>query len=323
MQMVKFYRSDASATSSRSASPIRKDCFTESASLNDCKALCIYLCEDHPLQRILESQRSFSSQPSPDAVPPGQPSPMVTRLAGHAQNDSVCVTPKETSAEALPVPKQNGSTLVVVTPPESAMPPVPVTCQRQPSPPKEKETLEPCTPARSEKPSTAAGTQKPSVPSTPAGSQKPSVPSTPTGSQKPSVPSTPTGSQKPSVPSTPPPLEKPKQAVSPSQVVDSDDEKEYNNYKKHYNRMEAKIRRMCEPKSTSGKIEADSKLVAQWKEKGHSRTQLVKLMMEADGAKDGQRDLYNEVICKPSINPIKRRSGINPLNSIYITLITL
>ena len=284
MQMVKFYRSDASATSSRSASPIRKDCFTESASLNDCKALCTYLCEDHPLQRVrplLESQRSFSSQPSPDAAPPGQPSPMVTRLAGHAQNDSVCVTPKETSAEqALPVPS-------VATPPESAMPPVPVTCQRQPSPPKEKETSEPCTPARSEKPSTAAGTQKPSAPSTP------------TGSQKPSVPSTPTGSQKPSVPSTPPPLEKPKQAVSPSQVVDSDDEKEYNNYKKHYNRTEAKIRRMCEPKSTSGKIEADSKLVAQWKEKGHSRTQLVKLMMEADGAKDGQRDLHNEVIANP------------------------
>ena len=282
MQMVKFYRSDASMTSSASASPIRKDCFTEGASLNDCNALYTFVCEDHPLQKIrplLESQCSFSSQPSPDAAPPGQPSPTMTRLAGHAQNDSVCVNPDEKGAEqSFPVPKEDESTLVVATPPESAMPPVPVTCQRQPSPPKEK---------------------KPLGPSTPTGTQKPSVPSTPTGSQKPSAPSTPTGSQKPSKPSTPPPVEKPKQAVSPSQVVDSDDEKEYDNYKKHYKRMEAKVRRMCEPKSTSGKIEADSKLVAQWKEKGHSRTQLVKLMMEADGSKDWQRDLCNEVIANP------------------------
>ncbi|CAE7267464.1 unnamed protein product, partial [Symbiodinium sp. CCMP2456] len=54
-------------------------------------------------------------------------------------------------------------------------------------------------------------------------------------------------------------------------------------YKKLYNRMEAKLRRMCTVKQT-GKCDADKSLLKQWKEKGHSRTQLVKLMIEADGA---------------------------------------
>ncbi|CAE7225953.1 unnamed protein product [Symbiodinium sp. KB8] len=51
--------------------------------------------------------------------------------------------------------------------------------------------------------------------------------------------------------------------------------------------MEAKLRRFCTPKA-SGKCDADKALLAQWREKGHSRTQLVKLMMEADGDRELQ-----------------------------------
>jgi len=58
-------------------------------------------------------------------------------------------------------------------------------------------------------------------------------------------------------------------------------------YKKLYNRMEAKLRRMCTVKQT-GKCDADKSLLKQWKEKGHSRTQLVKLMIEADGHRELQ-----------------------------------
>ena len=55
--------------------------------------------------------------------------------------------------------------------------------------------------------------------------------------------------------------------------------------RKKYLAMEAKVRRICEPKQ-SGKVEADQALVAQWKQKGHSRTQLVQLMLEAEGKKE-------------------------------------
>ena len=65
---------------------------------------------------------------------------------------------------------------------------------------------------------------------------------------------------------------------------DEDDEEAQE--RKNYAKCEAKLRRICEPKQHSGKVEADGELVAQWRKKGHSRTQLVKLMMEADGHKD-------------------------------------
>ena len=67
---------------------------------------------------------------------------------------------------------------------------------------------------------------------------------------------------------------------------DDDDEENDAGWKKRYNACEAKLRRICEPKGVSGKIEADSQLVKDWQAKGHTRTQLVKLMMEADGVKD-------------------------------------
>ena len=65
-----------------------------------------------------------------------------------------------------------------------------------------------------------------------------------------------------------------------------DDDEDEEAWKKRYNSCEAKLRRICEPKGVSGKLEADSQLVQQWKAKGHTRTQLVKLMMEADGSKE-------------------------------------
>ena len=63
--------------------------------------------------------------------------------------------------------------------------------------------------------------------------------------------------------------------------LEDDDESE----RKKYLAMEAKVRRIVEPKA-SGRVEADAALVAQWEKKGHSRIQLVHLMMEADGKKD-------------------------------------
>ena len=66
--------------------------------------------------------------------------------------------------------------------------------------------------------------------------------------------------------------------------VEDDDDSE--KYRKLYNRMDAKLRRICEPKAKSGKVDADPALVADWKKKGHTRTQLVKLMIEAHGDKD-------------------------------------
>ena len=64
------------------------------------------------------------------------------------------------------------------------------------------------------------------------------------------------------------------------------DEEDEDTFKKRYYACEAKLRRICEPKGVSGKVEADGPLVQQWKAKGHTRTQLVKLMMEAEGVKE-------------------------------------
>ena len=68
--------------------------------------------------------------------------------------------------------------------------------------------------------------------------------------------------------------------------AEEDEDAEERAEAKRYNACEAKLRRICEPKQQSGKVEADEDLVSQWRKKGHSRTQLVKLMMEADGSKD-------------------------------------
>ena len=67
---------------------------------------------------------------------------------------------------------------------------------------------------------------------------------------------------------------------------DMEDDDDSENYRKLYNRMDAKLRRLCMPKAKSGKIEADPILVRDWKMKGHTRTQLVKLMIESHGDKD-------------------------------------
>ena len=58
-------------------------------------------------------------------------------------------------------------------------------------------------------------------------------------------------------------------------------------YRKRYNRMEAKLRRFCTVK-TSGRSDADKQLMTEWKQKGHCRVQLVKLMMEANGCRELQ-----------------------------------
>ncbi|CAE7518865.1 unnamed protein product [Symbiodinium necroappetens] len=56
-------------------------------------------------------------------------------------------------------------------------------------------------------------------------------------------------------------------------------------YKKLYAKMEAKIRRMCTPSTTTGRLTAAPDLLKDWKEKGYKRIQLVKLMIEAEGDK--------------------------------------
>ncbi|CAE7662972.1 unnamed protein product, partial [Symbiodinium necroappetens] len=70
----------------------------------------------------------------------------------------------------------------------------------------------------------------------------------------------------------------------------SDDECETPEEKKLYARMEAKIRRMCTPSPTTGKTTASPTLMKEWKDKGYTRTQLVKIMIEADGDKDPQKE---------------------------------
>ena len=87
---------------------------------------------------------------------------------------------------------------------------------------------------------------------------------------------------------------KPPEPSSTAGVLEPDEEDEVEQsavYKKLYARMEAKIRRMCTPTPGSGKVSGAPELVADWKQKGYKRTQLVKLMIEADGDKAGrQRD---------------------------------
>ena len=78
----------------------------------------------------------------------------------------------------------------------------------------------------------------------------------------------------------------PKQKRNEEREQEEEEDDDSENYRKLYNRMDAKLRRMCEPKAKSGKIDAEPALVADWKKKGHTRTQLVKLMIEAQGDKD-------------------------------------
>ncbi|CAE7423497.1 unnamed protein product, partial [Symbiodinium necroappetens] len=89
---------------------------------------------------------------------------------------------------------------------------------------------------------------------------------------------------------SPPPVEdaKPPEPSSTAGALEPDEEDEVEQsavYKKLYARMEAKIRRMCTPTPGSGKVSGAPELVADWKQKGYKRTQLVKLMIEADGDK--------------------------------------
>ena len=65
-------------------------------------------------------------------------------------------------------------------------------------------------------------------------------------------------------------------------------------YRKLYNRMEAKIRRMCTPTPASGKISASPELIDDWRSKGCKRTTLVKLMIESDGDKVRERETERE-----------------------------
>ena len=78
-------------------------------------------------------------------------------------------------------------------------------------------------------------------------------------------------------------------------VPTDDDDDETPEEKKLYARMEAKIRRMCTPSPTTGKTTASPQLLAEWKNKEYTRTQLVKLMIEASGDKDrSQRERERE-----------------------------
>ena len=78
-------------------------------------------------------------------------------------------------------------------------------------------------------------------------------------------------------------------------VPTDDDDDETPEEKKLYARLEAKIRRMCTPSPTTGKTTASPQLLAEWKNKGYTRTQLVKLMIEASGDKDrSQRERERE-----------------------------
>ena len=88
-----------------------------------------------------------------------------------------------------------------------------------------------------------------------------------------------------------------KDAAATVDDAGSDSDSEGEEARKLYNRMEAKLRRFCTPKA-SGKCDADKALLAQWREKGHSRTQLVKLMMEADG----DRELQCLMLCSMHIS---------------------
>ena len=49
---------------------------------------------------------------------------------------------------------------------------------------------------------------------------------------------------------------------------------------------EAKLRRMCEPKSVSGKLEVEPDVAKQWQDLAGGRDKLIRLMMEADNSKD-------------------------------------
>ena len=72
----------------------------------------------------------------------------------------------------------------------------------------------------------------------------------------------------------------------PKDTPEQETEESEEDHLKKYNRCEAKLRRMCEPKATTGRVDADPQLMEQWRQKGHARTVLVQLMMEAGGDKD-------------------------------------
>ncbi|CAE7576245.1 unnamed protein product [Symbiodinium sp. CCMP2592] len=76
-----------------------------------------------------------------------------------------------------------------------------------------------------------------------------------------------------------------KESAAPTGPTDDEDDCESPEEKKLYARMEAKIRRMCTPSPTTGKTTASPQLLAEWKSKGYTRTQLMQLMIEANGDK--------------------------------------
>ena len=87
----------------------------------------------------------------------------------------------------------------------------------------------------------------------------------------------------------------PKTVPNPPEVGaagETENESDNEDDRKRYNKMEAKLRRMCTPSPTTGRVSGNPELVKDWLEKGYKRVQLVKIMLEANGdkARSGQRD---------------------------------
>ena len=87
----------------------------------------------------------------------------------------------------------------------------------------------------------------------------------------------------------------PKTVPNPPEVGaagETENESDNEDDRKRYNKMEAKLHRMCTPSPTTGRVSGNPELVKDWLEKGYKRVQLVKIMLEANGdkARSGQRD---------------------------------
>ena len=63
------------------------------------------------------------------------------------------------------------------------------------------------------------------------------------------------------------------------------DSEEAELYRKAWNAAEAKVRRICNPKEVSGKVDADQQTVAKWQDTAGGRNELIKMMMDAQGSK--------------------------------------